>query len=96
MTNDILYEETPYDEWNFKPVLSQHSINNEKLLLALNTHMNKWATQYTNERDTAKKAAYNEILCCALQLSIKGGKCGEKDTLLGELITMLEEGIEDE
>ncbi|AUR84798.1 hypothetical protein NVP1063O_131 [Vibrio phage 1.063.O._10N.261.45.C7] len=96
MTKNNPCEETPYDEWNFKPVLSQHDIDNEELLLALNNHMDNWATTYTNRRDTAKKAAYNEILCCALQLSIKGGNRGEKDTLLGELITILKEGIEDE
>ena len=95
------YDDIIEDEWQFKKVLSQHSVDNEQLLLALNKHMDDWATQYTNKRDTAKKAAYNEVLCCALQLSIKAGKCGEKDSLLDELIDMLKgvtdsDGIEDD
>ena len=78
------------DEWQFNKVLAQHNIDNEALSIALNKHMDDWATQYVSKRDTAKKAAYNEILCCALQLSIKGSKEGKKDSLLQELIVILE------
>ena len=84
------------DEWQFQQVLSQYGIDDENLLTSLNNHMDSWATQYTNKRDTAKKAAYNEMLCCALQLSIKGRKQGEKDILLEEWIEILQECIKEE
>lgn len=90
------YDDIIEDEWQFKKVLTQHSVDNEVLLQALNKHMDDWATQYTNKRDTAKKAAYNEVLCCALQLSIKGNKLGDTDSLLDELIDMLKEVTEKE
>lgn len=95
------YNEEFLDEWQFQQVLSQHDVDNDPLLLALNKHMDDWATQYANKRDTAKKEAYVEVLYCAKQLSIKAGKRGEKDSLLDELIDILRgvtdsDGIEEE
>lgn len=85
-----------FDEWQFQQVLSQYNIDDEKLLTSLNNHMDSWATQYANKRDTAEKVAYNEMLCCALQLSIRDRKQGGKDSLLEEWIEILQDCIEEE
>ena len=91
MTQDY-YE----DEWEFRKVLQQHSITDEVLLLSLNKHMDDWATAYNVKQNTAKKAAYNEMLCHALQLSIRGRKEGESDSLLEEFIATLQDVIKEE
>lgn len=89
-------EKEYYDEWKFKEVLQQFDITNEGLLLALNNHMDAWATSYMIKEDTAKRTAYNEVLLHARQLKLKGMKSGRTDTLLEEFIDTLKASLEEE
>ncbi|HBH7890692.1 TPA: hypothetical protein KDX54_000081 [Vibrio vulnificus] len=78
-----------YDEWQFEPLLEKHGVHNKTLVNDLNEKMDKFARQYMTNADGHRKAAYREILCFALQLSIDEKKSiGAKkplDVLIDEL-----------